>query len=159
MVFILTVDAAKRDLVPVLLFLHLYNGLYWTSRGGSDSKESACNSGAPSSIPGSGRSPGEGNGYQLQYSCLENSMNRGAWQVTVHGIPKSWTWQQLTSFSFFLSFFLRDTSVILGLGRSLGGGLGRTEVPGGLQSIGSQRVRHNWSELAFTQTHTFSHTP
>ena len=62
-VFILTVDAAERDLILVLLFLHLYNGLYWTSPGGSDSKESACNAGDPSSIPGSGRSPGEGNGY------------------------------------------------------------------------------------------------
>ena len=43
------------------------------------------------SIPGSGRSPGEGNGYPLQYSCLENSMDRGAWRATVHGIAKSWT--------------------------------------------------------------------
>ena len=45
----------------------------------SDGKESACNAGDPGSIPGSGRSPGEGNGYPLQYSCLENSMDRGAW--------------------------------------------------------------------------------
>ena len=52
--------------------------------GGSDCKESACNVGDPGSIPGSGRSPGEKNGYPLQYSCLENSMNRGAWQATVH---------------------------------------------------------------------------
>ena len=42
-------------------------------------------------IPGSGRSPGEGNGSPLQYSCLENSMDRGAWQATVHGVAKSWT--------------------------------------------------------------------
>ena len=47
--------------------------------GGSDSKESCCNSGDQGSIPRSGRSPGEGNGYPLQYSCLENSMDRGAW--------------------------------------------------------------------------------
>ena len=46
--------------------------------GGSDGKESACNAGVPGSIPGSGRSPGEGNGNPLQYSCLENSMDRGA---------------------------------------------------------------------------------
>ena len=46
--------------------------------GGSDSKVSACNAGDPGSIPGSGRSPGEGNGNPLQYSCLENSMDRGA---------------------------------------------------------------------------------
>ena len=46
---------------------------------GSDGKESTCNAGDPGSIPGSGRSPGERNGYPLQYSCLENSMDRGAW--------------------------------------------------------------------------------
>ena len=56
--------------------------------GGSDSKESACNAGDPGLIPGSGRSPGEGKVYSLQYSCLENSMDRGAWQATVHGIKK-----------------------------------------------------------------------
>ena len=49
------------------------------SPGGSDGKESACNAGDQGSIPGSGRSPGEGNGYPLQYSCLENSMHRRAW--------------------------------------------------------------------------------
>ena len=58
--------------------------------GGSDSKESACNVGDLGSIPGSGRSPGEGNGNPLQYSCLENPMDRGAWQATVHGVIKSW---------------------------------------------------------------------
>ena len=51
--------------------------------GGSDGKESACNAGDLSSIPGSGRSPGEGNGNPLQYSCLENPMDRGAWQSLV----------------------------------------------------------------------------
>ena len=48
-------------------------------------KESACNAGDPSSIPGSGRPPGEENGNSLQYSCLENLMDRRAWWVTVHG--------------------------------------------------------------------------
>ena len=48
--------------------------------GGSDGKASACNAGDPGSIPGSGRSPGEGNGNPLQYSCLENPMDGGAWQ-------------------------------------------------------------------------------
>ena len=55
-------------------------------RGGSDSKESAHNEGDPGSIPGSGRSPGEGNGNPLQYSCLENSMNGGAWRAIVQGV-------------------------------------------------------------------------
>ena len=61
----------------------------WGFPGGSDSKESACNAGGPSSIPGSGRSPREGNGNPLQYSCLENSMDRGAWWATAHGVTKS----------------------------------------------------------------------
>ena len=59
--------------------------------GGSDGKESACNAGDLGLIPGLGRSPGEGNGYPLQYSCLENSTDRGAWQATVHGVTKNWT--------------------------------------------------------------------
>ena len=60
--------------------------------GGSDGKESASNAGDLGLIPGSGRSPGEGNDSPLQYSCLENPMNRGAWRATVHGVPKSQTW-------------------------------------------------------------------
>ena len=58
---------------------------------GSEGKESACNAGDLGSIPGSERYPGEGNGYLLQDFCLENSMDRGAWQATVHGVPKSQT--------------------------------------------------------------------
>ena len=58
---------------------------------GSVGKESACNAGDSGLIPGSGRSPGEGNGNPLQYSCLENSMDREAGQAAVHGIAKSWT--------------------------------------------------------------------
>ena len=57
---------------------------------GSAGKESACNAGDTGSIPGSGRSPGEGNGSELQYSCLENSMDSGEWQATVHGVAKSY---------------------------------------------------------------------
>ena len=56
--------------------------------GGSDRKEFPYNAGDLGSIPGSGRSPREGNGNPLQYSCLENSMDRGAWQATVHGVKK-----------------------------------------------------------------------
>ena len=59
--------------------------------GGSDAKESACNAGDPGLIPGSGRSPGEGNGKPLQYSCQENSMDGGASWATVHGVAKSRT--------------------------------------------------------------------
>ena len=64
--------------------------------GGSDDKESACNAGDPGSIPGLGRSSGEGNGYPLQYSCLENFMDPGAWPATVHGATESDTTEQLT---------------------------------------------------------------
>ena len=56
--------------------------------GGSDSKESTCIAGDPGSIPGSGRSLGEGNGKPLQYSCLENPMGRGGWWATVHGVTR-----------------------------------------------------------------------
>ena len=59
--------------------------------GGSDGKESACNAGDLGSNPRSGRSPGEGNGYPLQYFGLDNSMDKGAWWVTVHGVAKSRT--------------------------------------------------------------------
>ena len=77
----------------------LYDDLWWDggSRGrrymytqdGIDGKESARNVGDQHSIPESGRSPGEGNGNPLQYSCLENSMVCGAWQATVHGVAKA----------------------------------------------------------------------
>ena len=59
--------------------------------GDSDGKESACNEGDLSSIPGSGRSSREENGNPLQYSCLENSIDRGAWQAIVHGVTNSGT--------------------------------------------------------------------
>ena len=59
--------------------------------GGLDGKESSCNSGDLGSIPGLERSSGEGNGYLVQYSCLENFMDRGDWQAIVHGVAKSLT--------------------------------------------------------------------
>ena len=66
------------------------NTQYLGFPGGSDSKESPCNAGDPGSIPGTGRSSGEWNGNLLQYSCLENSMDRGAWQAAVYSVAKSW---------------------------------------------------------------------
>ena len=59
--------------------------------GDSDSKASAYNAGDPGSIPGSGRAPREENGNPLQYSCLENYMDREAWQAMFLGVAKSWT--------------------------------------------------------------------
>ena len=59
--------------------------------GSSDGKASAYNVGDPGSIPASGRSPGEGNDNPLQYACLENTMDGGAWRATIHGVAKSQT--------------------------------------------------------------------
>ena len=75
------------------VFFFFFWGMYVVTSfpSGSDSKESAWNAGDLGSFPGSGRSPGEVNGNTLQYSCLENSMDRGAWWATVHGVTKSRT--------------------------------------------------------------------
>ena len=69
----------------------IIGSIYRDFPGGSDGKESACNAGDLDSIPRLGRSPGEGNGNPLQYSCLENPMNREAWWAAVHGVTKSQT--------------------------------------------------------------------
>ena len=66
--------------------------------GGSEGKVSVYNAGDLGSIPGLGRSAGEGSGNPLQYYCLKNPMDRGAWQATVHGVAKSWT--RLNDFAF-----------------------------------------------------------
>ena len=63
---------------------------------GPDGKESACDAGDPGSLSWSGRPSGEGNGNPLQYSCLENPMDRGAWQPTVYGVAESDMTEQLT---------------------------------------------------------------
>ena len=72
------------------LGMYTYSFSLW-ARGGSAGRESACNARNVDFSPSLGRSPGEGNSYPLQCSCLENSMDRGAWQTTVHGVAKSWT--------------------------------------------------------------------
>ena len=63
----------------------------WGFPGGSDGKASACKAGDPASMPGSERSPGEGNGNPLQYSGLGNRLDRGVWQATIREVTKSWT--------------------------------------------------------------------
>ena len=74
-------------------------------------KASDCNEGEPGSIPGRGRSSGEGNGHPLQYSCLENSMDGGAWWATVYGVAESRT--QLSNFTFtFLFLKMLDFSEV-----------------------------------------------
>ena len=76
-------DPLAKDRLPSPVFLGFPSG--------SADEESACNAGDLGSIPGLGRSPAGGHGNPLQYSCLENLMDRGTWQATVHGIAKSWT--------------------------------------------------------------------
>ena len=71
------------------MYVYIYTGIDFP--GSSDGKESAYNAGDPGSVSGLGKSPEEGNGNPLQYSCLENSMDRGAWWATVHGVAKSQT--------------------------------------------------------------------
>ena len=72
---------------------YLHTGIiYLGFPGSSDSKESACNAGDPGSIPRLGRSPAEENGSPLQYTCLENSMDRGAQQATFHGLQRATTY-------------------------------------------------------------------
>ena len=84
------------------------SGLIWVS---SEGKVSACNAGDLGSIPGSGRSPGEGNGNPLQYSCLENPMDGEAWQATVHGVAKSRT--QLSNFTSLYLYMTRFLAKVL----------------------------------------------
>ena len=92
------------SVLKVHLFLHV--SLFWGNfPGGLVVKNLPANAGDVGSIPGWGRSPGEGNGNLLQYSCLENSMDRGAWQVTVHGVAKSWTWLNNKNNNTFLRVF------------------------------------------------------
>ena len=73
----------------LLIFLDIYPGVGFP--GSSVGKESSCGAGDPGSISGLGKFPGEGNGYPFQHLCLENSVDRGGWQATVHGVTKSWT--------------------------------------------------------------------
>ena len=81
-------------LFPLLLRFHDKNArvLLWASQEAQMVKKSACNAGDQGLIPGLGGSPGEGHGNPLQYSCLENPMDRGAWGATVHEVAKCWAW-------------------------------------------------------------------
>ena len=76
---------------PTVLDINITKTNCWGFPGGSDSKESTSNAGGPGSVPGLGRFPGGGNGNRLLYSCLENSMDRGARQATVQGVAKGQT--------------------------------------------------------------------
>ena len=127
---------------------------------GSAGKESTCSVGDLGLISGMGRSPREGKGCPLHYSCLENSKDRGPWQTIVHGVTKSWT--QLSNFhtlthliNIILGFpvgsagkestcSVGDLGLIPGLGKSPGEGNGYPLQYSGLEnSMGSQRVGHD----------------
>ena len=89
------------------------------------------------SIPGSGRSPGEGNGNPLHYSCLENSMDRGTWQTTVHGVTKSQTRMSDFTFTFYFHALEKEMATHSSILAWRIPGMGE---PGGLLSLGSHRV-------------------
>ena len=87
----------------------------------------------------------EGNGTPLQYSCLENPMDGGAWWAAVHGVHKSQTW--LSNFTFTFHFHALEKEMATH-SSVLAWRIPGTEKPGGLPSMGSHRVRHDWSDLA-----------
>ena len=92
------------------------------------------------SIPGSGRSTGEGNGNALPYSCLENPMDGGAWWAAVHGVAKSWT--RLSDFTFTFHFHALEKEMATH-SSVLAWRIPGTGEPGGLPSMRSQRVGHD----------------
>ena len=89
--------------------------------------------------------PGEGNGTPLQYSCLENPMDRGAWWAAVHGVAKSRTWLSDYTFTFHLHALEKEMATHSSV---FAWRIPGTREPGGLPSMGSHRVRHDWSDLA-----------
>ena len=103
-------------------------------------KESACNAGDSGSIPGSGRSPGEGSGNPLQYSCLGNPMDRGAWWATVHGVAKSRT--RLSDFAFTFHFLAMEKEMATH-SRVLAWRIPGKGEPGRLPSMGLHRIGHD----------------
>ena len=106
--------------------------------GGSDGKESTCNAGDTGLIPGSGRSPGRGHGNPVQYSCLENPMDRGDWWTTVHSVAKSLT--QLKQ----LSMHIRKADT-----------MGRAEQKERTESAKHRRKsRRAWREQGIHHSHT-----
>ena len=105
---------------------------------GSDGKEYACNARHPGLIPGSGRSLGEGNGNPPQYPCLENQMDRGAWQATVHGLAKSKT--RLSDFIFNANTLKNHVAVTK---QSCGSPVDpQSQVTGSRQKSGGQTTSH-----------------
>ena len=128
-----------------LSFIYIRFYLSLDFPGGSDDKVSVYNAGDPGSSPGLGRSPGEGNGTPLQYSCLENPMDRGAWGDAVHGVAKSQTRLSDSTFTFHFHALEKEMATHSSV---LAWRIQGTGEPGGLPSMGSHRVGHDWSDLA-----------
>ena len=108
-------------------------------------KESTCDAGDVGSIPRSGRPSGKGNSNPLQYSCLENPVDRGAWRATVHGAAKSQTqlkWLNVHPVLYLKQEMATHSSI-------LAWKVSWTEEPGWLQSMGLQRVRRDWALSTF----------
>ena len=108
--------------------------------GGSEVKASACNVGDLGSIPGSGRSSGDGNGNPLQYSCPESPMDGGAWWAAVHGVARSRT--RLSNFTLTFHFHALEEEMATH-SSVLAWRIPGTGEPGGLLSMGLHRVRHD----------------
>ena len=101
-------------------------------------KETVCNAGDPGSVPGWERSPGGGHGNLFQYSCLENPMDREAWQATVQGVAE---WTRLSNFT--LTFHFPTLKEMATYSSVLAWRIPGTGEPGGLPSMGSHRVGHD----------------
>ena len=114
--------------------------LYLSLLGGSDAKKCSCNAGDPGFIPMSERSPGGGNDNPLQYSCLGNPKDRGAWQAVDHGVAKSR--ERLSDFTFPFHFHALEEEMATH-SSVLAWRIPGTGEPGGLPSVGSHRVGHD----------------
>ena len=122
--------------------------------GGSDGKESACNAGDPGLIPRSGRSRGEGNGNPLQYSCLENPMDRGSWQATVHRVTELHTTRLSHTFTLSLCLppfspnFIRSSHLTPSAFKSLHAADKKHFFPETKYSLGQSLKYNNWLKLS-----------
>ena len=119
------------EFIIILLLVFFWHVESYGCPGGSDSVESACNAGDQGLILGLGRFPGRRNSYPLQYSCLENTMNRGAWQAIVHGVAKNGDtteWLTLLLSCGNLRSPNRDLTCMPCIGRQLSTGLSRKSL-------------------------------
>ena len=137
----MTFQTLYKVLIPLIKGINLYIKYL---PGGSNGKETACNVGDPGLIPGLGRSAGEGSGYSLQYSCLKNSMDRGTWWATVHGVTESQT--QLSNVYLFFIWPPHPSSPV----RNSPASNSLLRWPIQSPSLGSITMEHPWLSLNST---------